>query len=172
MVATNQFRKGLKVEMDGVPCEIIEFQHVSPGKGGAFTRTKFKNLLTKNIVERTLKSGDKIPRANVVEREMQFLYSDSSGYHFMDQKTYEQIIIQGDFLGDCKGFLQENIVAKVMLYNENPIGIELPTFIEAKVAKTDPAFKGDTVSGGTKPAVIETGGDSVCAVSYQRGRYD
>lgn len=156
MLATNQFRKGAKLEVDGVPCEIIEFQHVSPGKGGAFTRTKLRNMLTGNVLEKTFKSGEKLPRANTDERTMQYLYNDADGYHFMDNKNYEQITISAEQLGDRVGFMQENIQVSVMLYNDKPIGVELPNFVELEIAETDPAFKGDTVSGG-KPARLVTG---------------
>jgi elongation factor P len=157
MYATNQFRKGLKVEIDGVPFEIVDFQHVSPGKGRAFTRTKLKNMLNQNIIERTITSGDKLDSANTEEREMQYLYKDAEGYHFMNQANYDQVALSEETLGASKDFLQENLVIKVMYFNERPIGIELPTFVALKIVETDPAFKGDTVSGGTKPAKLETG---------------
>jgi elongation factor P len=156
MYATNQFRKGLKVEIDGVPYEIVDFQHVSPGKGRAFTRTKLKNMLNQNVIERTITSGDKLDRANTDEREMQFLYRDAEGYHFMNQANYEQVVLSEEQLGSGKDFLQENLVIKVMYFNEGPIGIDLPTFVVLKVKETTSAFKGDTV-GGTKPATLETG---------------
>ena len=157
MYATNQFRKGLKVEIDGTPFEIVDFQHVSPGKGRAFTRTKLKNMLNQNVIERTITSGDKLERANTMEREMQYLFADAEGFHFMDQANYEQVVLSGEQLGSGKDFLQENLVIKVMFFNERPIGVELPTFVALRIVETDPAFKGDTVSGGTKPAKLETG---------------
>ncbi|MBL7715018.1 MAG: elongation factor P [Bdellovibrionales bacterium] len=157
MYATNQFRKGLKVEIDGVPFEIVDFQHVSPGKGRAFTRTKLKNMLNQNVIERTITSGDKLDKANTEEKEMQYLYKDAEGYHFMNQANYDQVALQADLLGDAKDFLQENGVINVMYFNERPIGIELPTFVQLKVKETSSAFKGDTVTGGTKPAILETG---------------
>jgi elongation factor P len=156
MYATNQFRKGLKVEIEGTPYEIVDFQHVSPGKGRAFTRTKLKNMLNQNVIERTITSGDKLDRANTEEREMQYLYHDAEGFHFMNQANYDQVALSDDQLGSSKDFLQENLVIKVMYYNERPIGIELPTFVTLKVTETTSAFKGDTV-GGTKPATLETG---------------
>lgn len=157
MYATNQFRKGLKVEIDGVPFQIVEFQHVSPGKGSAFTRTKLKNMLNQNVIERTFKSGDKVAQADTEEREMQYLYKDAEGYHFMNTATYDQVVLSDEQLGDRVGFLQENLSIKVMYFNERPIGVELPTFVELKVARTDPSFRGDTVTGGSKPATLETG---------------
>ncbi|MBU6374447.1 MAG: elongation factor P [Bdellovibrionales bacterium] len=156
MYATNQFRKGLKVEIEGTPYEIVDFQHVSPGKGRAFTRTKLKNMLNQNVIERTITSGDKLDRANTEEREMQYLYKDAEGYHFMNQANYDQVALSEEQLGEGKDFLQENLVIKVMYFNERPIGIELPTFVILKVIETTSAFKGDTV-GGTKPATLETG---------------
>ncbi len=155
--ATNQFRKGLKVEMEGVPYEIVDFQHVSPGKGRAFTRTKLKNMLNQNVIERTITSGDKLDRANTEQREMQFLYKDAEGYHFMDQANYDQTVLRDEHLGANKDFLIENLVIQVMYFNERPIGVELPTFVEMKIIETDPAFKGDTVTGGSKPAKLITG---------------
>lgn len=156
MYATNQFRKGLKVEIEGTPYEIVDFQHVSPGKGRAFTRTKLKNMLNQNVIERTITSGDKLDRANTEEREMQYLYHDAEGFHFMNQANYDQVALSDEQLGSGKDFLQENLVIKVMYFNERPIGIELPTFVTLKVTETTSAFKGDTV-GGTKPATLETG---------------
>ncbi len=156
MYATNQFRKGLKVELEGVPFEIVDFQHVSPGKGRAFTRTKLKNMLNGNVIERTITSGDKLDRANTEEKEMQYLYRDAEGYHFMNQANYEQVALSEDQVGTNKDFLIENLVIKIMYFNEGPIGIEMPTFVNLRVKETTSAFKGDTV-GGTKPALMETG---------------
>lgn len=157
MYATNQFRKGLKVEIEGIPYEIVDFQHVSPGKGRAFTRTKLKNMLNQNVIERTITSGDKLDRANTEEKEMQFLYKDAAGYHFMNQANYDQVALNEEQIGAEKGFLQENLVIKVMYFNERPIAVELPTFVVLKIVQTEPSFRGDTVTGGSKPAVLETG---------------
>jgi elongation factor P len=157
MYATNQFRKGLKVEIDGIPYEIVDFQHVSPGKGRAFTRTKLKNMLNQHVIERTITSGDKLDRANTEEKEMAYLYKDAAGYNFMNQANYEQVALTEETLGSSKDFLQENLVIKVMYFNERPIGVELPTFVVLKIVETDPAFRGDTVTGGSKPAKLETG---------------
>jgi len=157
MYATNQFRKGLKIEIEGVPFQIVDFQHVSPGKGGAFTRTKLRNMLNQNVIEKTFKSGDKVDSADTEEREMQYLYQDSEGYHFMNTATYDQTVLQPESLVDTVGYLQENIVLKVMYFNERPIGVEPPTFVSLKVVETEPNIRGDTASGGTKPAKLETG---------------
>ncbi len=156
MYATNQFRKGLKVEIDGIPYEIVEFQHVSPGKGRAFTRTKLKNMLNQNVTEKTITSGDKLDGANTEEKEMSYLYRDAEGYHFMNQANYEQVVLEEERIGSNKDFLTENLVIKVMYHNDGPIGIDMPTFVNLKVKGTTGAFKGDTV-GGTKPALMETG---------------
>jgi elongation factor P len=157
MYETRAFRKGLKVEIDGVPYEIVDFQHISPGKGRAFTRTKLRNMVNGNVTEKTITAGDKLDRANTEEKEMQFLYRDAEGFHFMNQADYDQVALSEETLGNAKDFLIENLVIKVMYFNERPIGIELPTFVVAKVVETDPAFKGDTVTGGSKPAKIEPG---------------
>ncbi|MCC7440056.1 MAG: elongation factor P [Bdellovibrionales bacterium] len=157
MWETRQFRKGLKLEIDGVPFAVVDFQHVSPGKGSAFTRTKLRNLLNGNQTEKTFKSGDRVPKADVTTREMQYLYKDAAGYNFMDLNSYEALILDGAVLGEDVQFMKEQITVHIMFWGEKPIGVELPTFIEAKVVRTDPAFKGDTVSGGTKPATIESG---------------
>lgn len=156
MYATNQFRKGLKVDIEGVPYEIVDFQHVSPGKGRAFTRTKLKNMLNGNVTEKTITSGDKLDRANTEQKEMQYLYKDAEGFHFMNQENYEQVVLQDEIMGTAKDFLQENLQIQIMYFNERPIGIELPTFVVLKIIETTGSFKGDTV-GGTKPAKLETG---------------
>jgi elongation factor P len=157
MYATNEFRKGLKVEIDGVPFEIVEFQHVSPGKGRAFTRTKLRNLLNQNVIERTITSGDKLDRANTEQVEVQFLYADTQGYHFMNKENYEQFQLTEEQLGQAKDFLSENQELKVMFFNERAIGVELPSHVILQVVETDPAFKGDTVTGGSKPAKLGPG---------------
>jgi elongation factor P len=157
MYSTSQFKKNLKVEIDGVPYSVVEFQHVSPGKGSAFTRTKLRNMITGAMLERTYKNNEKLASANTEQREMQFLYKDGEGYNFMNTQSYDQVSLTAEQLGDAAGFLQENIQIQVMYFNERPIGVELPTFVVLKIVKTDPAFKGDTVTGGSKPATLETG---------------
>jgi elongation factor P len=157
MYATNQFRKGLKIEIEGIPYEIVDFQHVSPGKGRAFTRTKVRNMINHNVTEKTITSGDKVDRANTEQVEGKYLYMDAEGFHFMNEANYEQLTLTTEQLGDAKDFLMDGIVIQIMYYNNAPIGVELPVFVALKVAETDPAFKGDTVTGGTKPAKMETG---------------
>jgi elongation factor P len=169
MYATSDFKKGLKVDIEGVPYEIVDFQHVSPGKGRAFTRTKFKNLLNQNMLERTITSGDKLPRADVEFREMQYLYIDGDGFQLMDNENYEQIAMNEKNMGAAKDFLKENIVLKVMFYNGLAIGVELPTFVELKIVQTDPVFKGDTVTGATKPAKLESGASVLVPYHIKEG---
>jgi elongation factor P len=154
---TNEFKKNVKLEIDNVPFSIVDFQHVSPGKGSAFTRTKLKNLLNGNVIERTFKSGERIPGANVEVKEMTFLYKDSSGFNFMNTETYDQLVISEEQIGEQSLFMQDNMTVQVVFYNERPITVDLPTFVELKVTECAPAFKGDTVTGGQKPAKMETG---------------
>ena len=157
MIATNQFRRGLKIELDGEPFTIVEFQHVKPGKGGAFVRTKLKSLASGNVLDRTFRSGDKVKKPDFEEKEMQFLYSDDNGFNFMDSSTYDQICISGEDLGDAQGFLSEQLSVTVQFFNGTPMGVELPIFVELKIARSEPGIKGDTASAATKPAELETG---------------
>ena len=157
MYDTREFRRGLKVLMNNDPWVIVDFQHVSPGKGAAFTRTKVKNLRTGQVVEHNIKSGDKLEKPDVEERNMQFLYNDADGYNFMDTGNYEQISLTNLEVGDTKNFLIENSVIKVVFFNGKPIGVETETFVELKVVETTPGVRGDTATGGSKPAKLETG---------------
>ncbi len=158
MFRTQDFRKNLKLELDGKPYVIVDFQHVNPGKGSAFVKTKLKNLETGLVIERTFKSGvDTFPKPDLEEKEMEFLYTDADGYHFMDQVTYETVALREDSVGDCKNYLQEGIKLFILYYNDRPISLELPNFVELKVAQTDPGLKGDTATGGQKKAILETG---------------
>jgi elongation factor P len=136
---------------------MLEFQHVKPGKGGAFVRTRLKSLITGNVIDRTFKSGDKVDKPNLEEKEMQYLYQDGDEYYFMDNANYEQQFIHKDQLQGAQDFLQENVQVTVLFHNQKPIMVELPNFVELSVTKTDPGVKGDTASGGTKPAELETG---------------
>ncbi len=157
MYGTNQFRNGLKIELVNEPFVIVDFQHVKPGKGGAFVRTKLKSLITGNVLERTFRSGEKVGKPRLEEKEMQFLYAADEQFHFMDMESYEQLFLTEDQLGSSKNYLQENIVAEVLFYNGQAIGVELPIFVELQIVETDPGVRGDTASGGAKPAVLETG---------------
>ena len=159
MVDTSQFRNGLKLELDGQPFVITYFQHVKPGKGGAFVRTKIKSLTTGRSVDRTFRSGEKMLEANVEERAMQYLYHDGENLVFMDTESYEQTPISETNVGDVRRFLKENANVEVLFWNGNPINIEPPAFVELEVAKSDPGLKGDTSSGATKPATLETGAE-------------
>ncbi len=156
-IATNEFKRGVKLEIDNEPYEIVDYEHVKPGKGQAFVRVKLKNLKTGNVVEKTYKSGTKLPKAEVEERIMQYLYKDSEGYNFMDSTSYDQYTISAETMGDTAKFIQENKEVSVILYNGLPIGVNLPNFVELKVVETEPGFKGDTAATGTKPAKLETG---------------
>jgi len=154
---TSEFRKGLKIEYDGDPYEILDFQHVKPGKGSAFVRTSIKNLLNGRVLQPTLKSGEKVGRPDIEEKDMQFLYAQGDEFHFMEKKTFEQTFVSEGVLGEAKNFLKENIDVAVMFYNGKAIGVTLPNSVELKVTKCDPGVRGDTVSGAQKPAVLETG---------------
>lgn len=157
MIATSEFRNGARLQLDGAPFYIVEFQHVKPGKGGAFVRTRLKNLKTGQVLERTFRSGEKFDEPDLDECDMQFLYSSGSSYTFMDTSSYEQFTYEKDQLGDNTDLLKEETIVQILLYEGKPISMELPTFMELKVVETDPGIRGDTASGGTKPAVVETG---------------
>lgn len=156
---TTDFRKNLKIEIEGKPYVIVEFQHVNPGKGSAFVRTRIKNLETGQVVERTFKAGvETVDTPNMEEKEMEYLYKDGEGFHFMDQASFETVQLREDQVGDSKDFMQEGIKVFILYYNERPISIELPNFVNLKVVETDPGMKGDTAGGGgMKKAIMETG---------------
>lgn len=157
MISTNDLRPGVTVEIDGEVYMIIDFQHVKPGKGAAFVRTKIKNVKTGQVFERNFRAGEKLNRAIVERKTMQYLYQASDTYYFMDTKTYEQIPLTKEQLGDAILYLKENLEVIVVFYEGVPIGVELPTFVELTVVDTEPGFKGDTATGGSKPATLETG---------------
>jgi elongation factor P len=147
----------MKIEMDSEPYIIVEFQHVKPGKGGAFVRTKLKSLISGNVLDKTFRSGEKVENPDFEETTMQFLYNDDDGYHFMDTGTYEQTLITSGDLGDITGFLKEQLEVTVQFYNGKPLGVELPIFVELVIEEAEPGVKGDTATGATKPAKLETG---------------
>ena len=157
MYDTKQFRKALKIEVDGIPYNIVDFQLVSPGKGGSFVRTKLKNMLNENVIERTFKTGDKVGRPDLQQLEFQYLYREGDHFYFMNQVNYEQVPLDGHIVATARDFLQENLVVQVLFFNGKAIGVELPTFVELKVVNTEPGFKGDTATGAQKPAKLETG---------------
>ena len=156
-VSTADFRKGLKIELNGEPFLMVDFQHVKPGKGGAFVRTRLKSLISGNVIDKTFRSGEKVETPDLEERAMQYLYPDGDSFVFMDNETYEQLIINKDAMGNATEFLKENTNVNILFHNQKPIGVELPNFVELEVVKTDPGIKGDTASGGSKPATLETG---------------
>lgn len=157
MYDTSEIRKGLKVEIDGVPYTVVDFQFVKPGKGNAFTRVKIKNLMTGAVIDRTYKSGEKLKEAEVEELQMQFMYKDEEGYHFMDRTSYEQLAVQEDVVGDAANYLLENMTVAVATFQSRPVSVGVPNFVELEVAETDPGVRGDTVSGAKKPATLTTG---------------
>ena len=157
MYTTAEFKKGLKIELEGKPFLIVDFQHVKPGKGGAFVRTKLKNMINGRVIDQTFRSGEKVGRPDMEEKEMQYLYRDGDNFVFMDNANYEQVYLSKDQIGEQTQFLQENINIKLLYFNKEPLGLELPNFVELKVTGTEPGFKGDTATGGNKPATLETG---------------
>ncbi|MBW2055877.1 MAG: elongation factor P [Deltaproteobacteria bacterium] len=157
MLTIYDFRKGLKIELNGEPFVLVDYEHVKPGKGGAFARAKIKSLITGNVREQTFRVSDRLESPDVVERQMQYLYRDGEKYCFMDNETYEQFFLTEDQVGKSKDFLKENINVSLLYYNGKPIGIELPIFVELEIVDTQPGVRGDTASGGTKPAILETG---------------
>ncbi len=157
MISTNEFRTGLTIELEGDVFQVIDFQHVKPGKGAAFVRSKLRNVRTGAVVEKTFNAGEKIPKARIERREVQYLYSDGKDYNFMDMESYDQIAMTADQLGDAVKYLKENMVIQVLTFQEKSIGVDLPNFVELEVIETSPGIKGDTASGGGKPATLETG---------------
>jgi elongation factor P len=157
VISTAEFRNGSRLEIDGEPFYIVEFQHVKPGKGGAFVRTKLKSYTSGNVIDRTFRSGERFDEPDLDEREMQFLYAAGDSYTFMDTKNYEQLTFEKKQLGENADLLKENMIVKILVYEHRPIAVELPIFIELKVVDAEPGVRGDTASGGTKPAVVETG---------------
>ncbi|MGE5543854.1 MAG: elongation factor P [Bacillota bacterium] len=157
MISVNDFRTGLTVELEGMAWQVIEFQHVKPGKGAAFVRSKLKNVKTGTVVERTFRAGEKIPRARLDKREMQYLYNSGDEYVFMDNQSFEQVSLDKEQLGDGLKYLKENMNIQVVMYQGEIIGLELPNFVELQVIDTEPGIKGDTASGASKNATLETG---------------
>jgi len=157
MVIAGDFKNGVTFELDGNVMQIIEFQHVKPGKGAAFVRTKLRNVITGAVVEKTFSPTEKFPPAFVDRKEMQYLYADGDLYYFMDTETYDQIPINESVLGDNFKFVKENMTVRVLSYKGNVYGVEPPMFVELEVTETEPGFKGDTATGTTKPATLETG---------------
>jgi elongation factor P len=155
-VSTAEFKKGLKIQFDGEPYSIVDFQHVKPGKGGAFVRTKLKHMRLGRVIDNTFRAGEKVELVDFDEKRMQFLYKDDR-YHFMDLETYDQISLSPDEVGGARDFLKENTEVEILFIDGSPVSVELPNFIELRVVKTDPGIRGDTATGGSKPATLETG---------------
>ena len=159
MVSAGDFRNGVTFEMDGNVLQIIEFQHVKPGKGAAFVRAKVRNVISGSVIERTFNPSEKFPTAFVDRKDMQYSYNDGDLYYFMDQETYDMVPINADTLTDSFKFVKEEMICKVLSYKGNVFGVEPPNFVELQVTKTDPGFKGDTATNTTKPATLETGAE-------------
>ena len=157
MLMAGDFRKGVTVEIDGQVWSIADFQHVKPGKGAAFVRTRLKNVMTGAVLERTFSPTDKYPRAHIETKEMQYLYNDGELYYFMDTETYEQLPLNHDQVEDAINFIVENMNVNIRFYKGNAFSVEAPNFVELTVTETEPGFKGDTATGTTKPATLETG---------------
>ena len=157
MVTAGDFKNGITLEYDGNICQIIEFQHVKPGKGAAFVRTKLRNIISGGIVETSFRPTEKFPLARIDRKDMQYLYGDDDFYNFMDVETYDQISLTRDSVGDALKFVKENEMCKVCSHNGNVFAVEPPLFVELEITDTEPGFKGDTATGATKPAIVETG---------------
>lgn len=181
MISAGDFRNGVTMEYEGNIYVIIEFQHVKPGKGAAFVRTKLKNLKTGAVIEKTFRPTEKMPKARIDRKDMEYLYADGDIFHFMDTETYEQVGLRAEELGDALKFVKENNVVKILSHNGVVFGVEPPLFAELKVTHTEPGFKGDTSTGATKPAVVETGAtvyvplfveiDDVIKIDTRTGEY-
>lgn len=157
MISAGDFRNGVTLEIEGNVYQIVEFQHVKPGKGAAFVRTKLKNIINGGVVEKTFRPTEKFPQARIERVDMQYLYSDGDLFHFMNVETYDQIALSQEDIGDALKFVKENEMVKVCSYNGNVFAVEPPLFVELEITDTEPGFKGDTAQGATKPAVVETG---------------
>ncbi len=171
MYQTNEFRKGLKIEYEGSLWIIVEAQHVKPGKGVAFVKTRIKNMLDGRSLDINFRSGDKVGRPDVREVTMQALYSDGENWHFMDNKSYEQVFISNEDLGDATNWLKDNIEVGVLLYNERPVDVSLPNFVELEITECEPGVKGDTAQGGTKPATLSTGATVLVPLFVEEGEF-
>ena len=157
MITASDFRNGMTIEVDGKVCQVIEFQHVKPGKGAAFVRTKLRDIINGGVVETSYRPTEKFPQARIDRKDMQYLYADGEMYNFMDTETYEQIALNEESVGDALKFVKENEVCKVLSYNGKVFSVEPPLFVELEITDTEPGFKGDTATGATKPAIVETG---------------
>ena len=169
MISAGDFRNGITIEYDNNIYQIIEFQHVKPGKGAAFVRTKLKNVINGGVVEKTFRPTEKCPQARIDGKDMQYLYSDGDLYNFMDTETYDQIALNQDTVGDALKFVKENEMCKVCSHNGKVFSVEPPLFVELEITETEPGFKGDTATGASKPAVVETGATVNVPLFVDRG---
>jgi elongation factor P len=159
MISSNDFRTGTSIEIDGSPCKVLEFLHVKPGKGSAFVRTKLKNMQTGNVLEKTFRAGEMVPQANIEKIDMQYLYQEGDSYVFMDMSTYEQAPLTADQIGTQIKYLKDGMDVGILRWNEQILDVELPNTVALEIVETDPGVKGDTATGGTKPAKLETGAE-------------
>ena len=181
MITAGDFKNGITFELEGNVYQVVEFQHVKPGKGAAFVRTKIKNVITGGVVEKTYRPTDKFEKAHIERKDMQYLYNDGELFYFMDVETYDQMPLSENQLGDALKFVKENEMVKLLIYKGNVFGVEPPNFVELVVTETEPGFKGDTSTGATKPATLETGAtinvplfidiDDVIRVDTRTGTY-
>jgi elongation factor P len=181
MVSAGDFKNGLTLEIDGQVMQILEFQHVKPGKGAAFVRTKLKNIINGGVVERTFRPTEKFPTARIDRKDQQYLYSDGDIYYFMDPESYEQMMVNKDVIGDSMKFVKENETVKIVSYNGDVFAVEPPLFVELKITDTEPGFAGNTAQGANKPATVETGAqvqvplfvnvDDVIKIDTRTGEY-
>ena len=169
MLSAGDFRNGITIELDGNIFQIIEFQHVKPGKGAAFVRTKLKNIKNGGVVEKTFRPTEKFPQAIIEKSDKQYLYSDGELYHFMDTETFDQFALSEDQVGDSLKFVKENEMVKMCAHNGQVFAIEPPLFVELQITETEPGFKGDTATGATKPAVVETGATVYVPLFVEQG---
>ncbi len=181
MISAGEFRNGITFELEGSVCQIIEFQHVKPGKGAAFVRTKLKNVISGAVVEKTFRPTEKFPKAHIDRKDMQYSYNDGDLYYFMDMESFEQLPLTAEQLGDALKFIKEEDMVRILSYKGSVFGVEAPNFVELRVTETEPGFKGDTATGANKPATLETGAivnvplfidvDDIIRVDTRTGEY-
>ena len=169
MITAGDFRNGVTIEYDGKVCQIVEFQHVKPGKGAAFVRTKLKDIVNGGVVETSFRPTEKFPQAHIDRKDMQYLYADGDLYNFMDAETYDQIALSKDDIGDALKFVKENETCKVCSHKGKVFSVEPPITVELEITETEPGFKGDTATGATKPAVVETGANVLVPLFVEQG---
>ena len=169
MITASDFRNGMTFEMDGQVYQVIEFQHVKPGKGAAFVRTKFRNIKNGGVTETSFRPTEKFPQARIDRKEMQYLYNDGDLFNFMDVETYDQVALTQDQIGDALKFVKENEVVKMLSHNGEIFSVEPPMFVELEITETEPGFKGDTATGATKPATVETGANVLVPLFVEQG---